>query len=395
MWGFRPGSSEKTLNRSRTSTRQRHQAALATFVLLLVVLAFARAPLISSTGIAIGGDAADYHTIASTMTLEGRAPFVYRPLIPLAVGFVFRDHLTMGFGIVSGLAMFSALLTAGTLARHATAGYVIATILFLNYQVLFSAAYPARLDITVLAVQLAFVWLALERKERLFFALLPLCAVLKESMLLGLVALALFALPRRRDVWAKLAASATGFVALHLVVRWLAQPSASMPPYTDGLPTASAMLAIALANLSASTALGFVVAWGGLCFVAFYLTLGGEGRRRPAVLAVMVLLLLFPVPLATDLHRAWFELFAPVVLFLILARTRMEGRPALTAPLSLALVASMIPYATRLVAVEHLYLLILHDRLSTTASVALAITLTTAAAALVYWIRATPKTEAT
>ncbi|MCH7826093.1 MAG: hypothetical protein IH849_14950, partial [Acidobacteria bacterium] len=157
----------------------RQRAALATFVLLLVILAFARAHLASSTGIRMVGDAADYEAIASTMTLEGRAPFVYRPLVPLTVGLLFPGRLTLGFGIVCALAMFAALFTAGALARDSAAGYFLAAILFLNYQVLFSAANPARLDIVVLAVQLAFVWLALERNDRPFFILLPLCALLK------------------------------------------------------------------------------------------------------------------------------------------------------------------------------------------------------------------------
>jgi hypothetical protein len=212
-------------------------------------------------------------------------------------------------------------------------------------------------------------------------------------MLLGLAALALLAFPRRRDLWIKLGASAAGFVGLHVVVRWLAEPSASIAPYAEGLPSTSAMIAMALTNLSATTPLSFLVAWGGLCFVALWLAFGSDGRGHPALPSAMALLLLLPVPLATDLHRAWFELFAPVVLFLIFSRTRTAERPALTTPLILALVASVIPYATRLVAVEHLYLIILQERLSATAGFALAITLTTAAGALVYWIRNAPRSK--
>ncbi len=370
----------------------RSRAVLASFVLLLVILAFGRAYLASSTGIVNVGDAADYEAMASTMTLEGRAPFVYRPLVPLTVGLLFPGRLTLGFGIVCALAMFAALFTAGALARDSLAGYFLAAILFLNYQVLFSAAYPARLDIVVLAVQLAFVWLALERNDRLFFILLPLCALLKESMLLGLVALALLAFSRQRDLWIKLGASAAGFVALHMLVRWIAEPSASMPPYTDGFPSAAAMLEMAATNLSATTALSFLVSWGGLCFVALYLAVGGErGKPDPLVLGVTTFLLAFPIPLATDLHRAWFELLAPMVIFLILVRTRTTARPGVLAPLMLALIASVIPYTTRLVAVEHLYLLVLRERLSASAGAALVITLATAAAALVYWISTRPK----
>lgn len=370
----------------------RQRGALASFVLLLVILAFGRAYLASSTGIVNVGDAADYEAIASTMTLEGRAPFVYRPLVPLIVGLLFPSRLTLGFGIVCALAMFAALFTAGALSGDSLAGSLLAAILFLNYQVLFSAAYPARLDIVVLAVQLAFVWLALDRRDRLFFLLLPLCALLKESMLLGLVALALLAFPRRRDMWGKLGASAVGFVALHLLVRWIAEPSASMPPYTDGFPSAAAMLEMAATNLSATTALSFLVAWGGLCFVALYLALAGErGKPDPLLLVVTGFLLAFPIPLATDLHRAWFELLAPMVIFLILLRTRTSERPSVLAPLMLALLASVIPYATRLVAVEHLYLLVLQERLSAAAGVALVITLAIAAAALGYWISGKPK----
>jgi len=370
----------------------RKRAVLATFVLLLVIAAFARAYLASSTGIVHVGDAADYEAIASTMTLEGRAPFVYRPLVPLAVGLLFPGRLTLGFSIVCALAMFAALFTVGALSRDSAAGFTLAAILFLNYQVLFSAAYPARLDIVVLAVQLAFVGLALERRDRLFFVLLPLCALLKESMLLGLVALALLAFPRRRDLWVKLVGAAAAFVALHMLVRLIAEPSASMPPYTDGFPSVAAMLAMAATNLSATTALSFLVAWGGLCFVALYLAVGGQtGKPAPLMLALTGFLLAFPVPLATDLHRAWFELLAPMVIFLILVRTRTAERPGVLAPLVLALIASVIPYATRLVAVEHLYLLILQERLSAPAGVALLITLATAAAALVYWISSAPQ----
>lgn len=263
----------------------RNHAGLASFVLLLVALAFARASLASSTGIVNVGDAADYEAIASTMTLEGCAPFVYRPLVPLTVGFLFPGRLTFGFGIVCALAMFAALFTAGALSRDSLAGYLLAAILFLNYQVLFSAAYPARLDIVVLAVQLAFVRLALGRNDHLFYVLLPLCALLKESMLLGLIALALLAFPRRRDRWLKLGASAAGFVALHMLVRGIAEPSASMPPYTNGFPSAAAMLEMAASNLSVTTALSFLVAWGGLCFVALYLAVSGErGKLDPVAL---------------------------------------------------------------------------------------------------------------
>ena len=369
-----------------------NRAVLASFVLLLVILAFARAYRASSVGIVNVGDAADYEAIASTMALKGRAPFVYRPLVPFTVGLLFPGRLTLGFGIVCALAMFAAFLTVGALSRDSLAGYLLIAILFLNYQVLFSAAYPARLDMVVLAVQLAFVCLALERHDRLFFVLLPLCALLKESMLLSLVALALLAFPRRRDVWVKLGTSAASFVALHLLVRRIAEPSGSMPPYTDGFPAAAAMLEMATTNLSATTALSFLVSWGGLCFVALYLAVGGErGKPDPLVLGITPFLLIFPVPLATDLHRAWFELLAPMVIFLILVRTRTTERPSVIAPLILALIASVIPYATRLVAVEHLYLLVLQERLSASAGAALVITLATAAAALVYWRSSRPK----
>ena len=370
------------------------RGALATFVLVLVILAFARAYLASSTGIRMVGDAAEYEAIASTMTLGGRAPFIYRPLVPLTVGFLFPGRLILGFGIACGLAMFAALFTAGALARNSAAGHIIAAILFLNYQVLFGAANPGRLDVVVLAVQLAFVWLALERNDRFFFILLPLSAVLKESLLLGLAALAMLAFRRVRHLWAKLGASAGGFVALHMLVRWIAEPSASMPPYADGVPSAAAMLEMAATNLSATTALTFLVSWGGLCFVALYLAFGGgRGKPDPLLLGVTAFLLVFPIPLATDLHRAWFELLAPMVIFLVLVRTRTAEQPAVLPPLMFALIASAIPYATRLVADEHLYLLILQERLSTSAGGALVITLATAAAALAYWI--SPKTPTT
>ena len=103
----------------------RNRAALASFVLLLVILAFGRAYLASSTGIVNVGDAADYEAIASTMTLEGRAPFVYRPLVPLTVGLLFPGRLTLGFGIVCALAMFAALFTAGALSRDSFARFLV------------------------------------------------------------------------------------------------------------------------------------------------------------------------------------------------------------------------------------------------------------------------------
>ena len=377
------------------STSRRRRAVLAAFAVILVILAFGRAYVASSTGIVNVGDAADYEAIASSMSLQGRAPFVYRPLVPLTVGLLFPDRLVLGFGIVCALAMFATLYMVGALSRQGEAGYLLAATLFLNYQVLFSAAYPARLDIVVLAVQLAFVGLALERNERWFFAMLPLCALLKESMLLGLVALALLAFPRRRDLWARLVASGAGFVAVHMLVRWMARPSASMPPYNDGLPTVGAMLEMAATNLSASTALSFGVAWGGLCFVALYLLLGGE-RDKPdgVLLAFTAFLLIFPVPLATDLHRAWFELLAPMVLFSILLRMRTAGRPSVVGSLGLALGASIVFYATRLVAVEHLYLLVLQGRLSPPAIAALVVALSIAALALVFWRSGNPSVAA-
>lgn len=79
------------------------------------------------------------------------------------------------------------------------------------------------------------------------------------------------------------------------------------------------------------------------------------------------------------------------MIFLILMRTRTTERPSVLAPLMMALIASVIPYTTRLVAVEHLYLLVLEKRLSASAAAALAITLAIGAAALVYWISSRPK----
>ena len=69
----------------------RSRVMLAGFVLLLVILAFARAHYASSTGIRIVGDGSDYESVAAAMRLEGRAPFVYRPAVPLIVGALFRQ----------------------------------------------------------------------------------------------------------------------------------------------------------------------------------------------------------------------------------------------------------------------------------------------------------------
>ena len=100
-----------------------------------------------------------------------------------------------------------------------------------------------------------------------------------------------------------------------------------------------------------------------------------------------------PVSLLIDTHvrEDHIHLYAPMVIFLILVRTRTTERPGVLAPLMLALIASVIPYTTRLVAVEHLYLLVLRERLSASAGAALVITLATAAAALAYWISSRPK----
>ena len=334
----------------------RHRVALAVFVLLLVTLAFARAHYASSTGIRIAGDGADYQTIAAGMKLEGRAPFVYRPAVPLLVGALFPGNLTLGFAVVCAVAMFSALFSVGSLARDHLARYGIVALLFLNYQVLFAAANPARLDIVVLAVQLGFVGLALRRNSSLYFVLLPLCALLKESMLLSLGALALIAFPRDRSALLKAGASGAVFVTLHLIVR--------------------------------TAPLDLFVAWGGICFIALWVALGSHGTKRDTLLpSITVFLLLFPLPLATDVHRAWFELLAPTVLFFLLPQLTRERRPCVYPALALALAASIIPYATRFVAGDHLYLLILQDRLTPGPLPGLALALGAAATALYYWVR--------
>lgn len=369
------------------------RAALAAFVLLLVALAFARAHYASSTGIRIAGDGADYETIAAGMKLEGRAPFVYRPAVPLLVGALSPGNLTLGFALVCAVAMFSALYTAGSLARDRLAGYGIVAVLFFNYQVLFAAANPARLDIVVLAVQLAFVGLALRRNASLYFVLLPLCALLKESMLLSLGALALIAFPligypRNRGNLLKAGASGAAFIAVHLVVRAASSPTAAVPPYTEGLPSGAAMLGMLVSNLSLMMPLDLFVAWGGICFIALWLALGGHGTKRCTLLpAITAFLLLFPLPLATDVHRAWFELLAPIVLFLLLSNVSTDRRRSIYPALALALVASVIPYAFRVVADDHLYLLVLQQRMSAGAMVGTALTLSVAAAALAYWIK--------
>jgi len=376
------------------SARWKSRTTLVVLALVLVALGFARAEFFSSTGIHISGDGADYEAVASTMTLRGRAPFVYRPAVPLLVGALFSSNLTLGFVIVCAASLFVALVSVGSLAPDRPAGLALMLVLFFNYQVLFAAANPARLDIVVLAVQVGFVGLALRGNARLYFVLLPLCALLKESMLLSLAALALVAFPRRRSTMLQIAGAGGAFVAIHLAVRWLARPTAAMPPYSGGAADPGAMLQMLTDNLSASLPLHFFVAWSGLCFLALYVactgpTASGAERRSfdSLLVGVSAFLLVFPLPLATDIHRAWFELFAPTVLFVVLAAST-EARRSKTLPaLGLALGASLIPYAVRLVASEHLHLLILRAQLSILPLAALGASLGLASMALAYWTR--------
>jgi len=366
-----------------------NRATLAAFVLLLVVVAFARAHFASSTGIRIGGDGADYHAMAASLSLEGRAPFVYRPAVPLLVGALFGGDLMLGFVLVCALSMFAALYTAGTLARDGLAGYGIAAVLFFNYQVLFAAANPARIDVVVLAVQLGFVVLALQRRSTAFYVLLPLCALLKESLLLSLAALALIAFAEERDAWARIASSVLAFLMVHAAVRWLATPTAYMPPYDGSLPPASAVWQMLASNLSLLTPLDLFVAWGGLCCIVAWLLFSGEtlepGRATLTLRGATAFLLLFPLPLVTDVHRAWFELLAPMAFYFLLPRLNSARRTAVYPALALAMLASIIPYATRFIAGEHLYLLLLQRNLSVTAILAVVVSLAIAGRAIVYW----------
>ena len=370
------------------------RVTLAGFVLLLVIVAFARAHYASSTGIRIVGDGLDYESMAAEMRLEGRAPFVYRPAVPLIVGALFGNDLTLGFAIVCGLSMFAALFLAGALAQDAYAGHGLAAVLFFNYQVLFAAANVARLDIVVLAVQLGFVALALARRPGMYFLLLPLCALLKESTLLGLGALAIAAFPRDRVNLARLSASAAAFVGIHAAVRAVADPTSAVPPYQAGVPTVDALRAMLASNLGAVTPLQMFVAWGGLALVAVWVSLSGERRRTEPTLAVMfAFLLLFPLPLVTDVHRAWFELLAPMVLYFVLRRLQPRYAGSTYPALALALAASVIPLAARFFADDHLYLLIVEDRLSPSALAGLAAALIIAAAALGFWITPPASTD--
>lgn len=372
---------------SRTRTR----ASLAVFVLLLVVLAFARAHYASSTGIRIAGDGVDYEHMAATMRLEGRAPFVYRPAVPLLVGALFADNLTLGFGIACALSMFVALFLAGALADDTLAGFGLAAVLFFNYQVLFAAANVARLDVVVLAVQLAFVALALRRRVSLYFALLPLCALLKESMLLSLGALAIAAFPRDRVTLAKASASGIVFVGVHAAVRAVASTTTAVPPYGDGVPTAAALLEMLASNLTSMMPLQMFVAWSGLSFIALWVAFVGDPRPwDPLLAATSASLICFPLPLATDVHRAWFELLAPLVVFLVLLRLTPRHRGSTYPALALALAASVIPYTLRFFLTDHLHLLIFEERVSAGTLAGLAAALIIAAAALGYWMMLPP-----
>ena len=386
MAEFRPNSSQSVLLRRLVTRAYSSRLTLASFVLLLVILAFARAHFVSSTGIRIVGDGADYEAIAAAMRLEGRTPFVYRPAVPLLVGALFGGNLTLGFSIVCSLSMFGALFLAGVLADDRLAGHGLAAILFFNYQVLSSAANPARLDVVVLAAQLIFVALALRRRVSLYFVLLPLCAPLKESMLLGLGALALAAFPRDRGTLAKGTASGVLFIGVHATVRVFSRQTTAVPPYGEGVPAAAALLDMLAGNLSSTTPLQMFVAWSGLSLIALWVAFTGKRTSVDPLLAfTSILLLLFPLALATDIHRAWFELFAPLVLYFVLRRLTPLDRAATYPALALALAASVIPYIVRFFAVDHLHLLIAEERLSPGAVAGLATSLIGAAAALGYW----------
>jgi hypothetical protein len=370
-----------------SATARRYAIGLA---LLLVALAFGRAQFFSSTGIRIAGDGADYAAIAEAGELRGRAPFVYRPAVPLLVGTLFAGRTTLGFAVVCGLALFAALLLAARLPRDPVAGYSFALLLLLNYQVLFSPANPGRLDAVVLAVQLGFVALALRGREALFFALLPLAALVKESLLPALLLLVLAAFPRRRDTFAKAAVAATLFAGIHLLVRIVARPTAWLAPYAQGSLDTGAALALLGGHLTAWLPLQLFVAWGGLCLVVLHACASGGRRGLDAPLAVAAALVLaFPLPLVTDLNRAWFELLAPLALYLLLGNADPERRPLTRPLLAMALAASLLPYLVKAVAPEHLYLLILEQRLTVIAAAALAACLALSAAALVAWWRVT------
>lgn len=366
---------------------RRDRLLLMALVLLLIAAAFARAHFASTTGIRMVGDGADYEAIAASGALEGRAPFVYRPAVPLLVGTLFPDNLLLGFVMVCAAAMFAALYGAAALAPDRQAGFGIVAVLFFNYQVLFAAANPARLDIVVLAVQIGFVALLVNRRDAWFLALLPLTALLKETMLLSLGALALIALaPRVRELWAGAVLSVAGFVGIHLLVRMNATPTGQMPPYTDGVPRIDGAVEMLLGNLSWMTPLDLFVAWGGLCLVVGWMLLAGpDVQRHPWIAAITLLLMLFPLPLATDVHRAWFELLAPLALFLLLPRLTAERRTWAAPMLSMALIAGVVPYAMRFASGDHLYLVILEQRLTPTDGIGLAMALAAALVGLAFW----------
>jgi hypothetical protein len=361
----------------------RSRTGVALIALALVLIAFGRAQYLSSTGIRIAGDGADYAAMAESLELEGRAPFVYRPVVPMVVGGLFAGNLTAGFAIVCGLAMFAALAMTGGLAADRNVGLALMAVLFVNYQVLFGAANPARLDMVVFAVQMAFVGLALRGRSRAFFILLPLCALIKESLLLSLGALALAAFPRQRATLLRLAGAGGAFVALHVGVRLWARPTSAMAPYSGGLDDTDALFRVLGENLAPALPLAMLVAWGGLCFVVLFAAGTKPDRRSldPLLAVVAAFLVLFPIPLARDLHRAWFELLTPVVMFALLSGAIPEHSQRNLKVLGLALAAGLIPYAAGLVAPQHLYLQILLGSFTIWGFVALAISLTLAAAA--------------
>lgn len=327
---------------------------------ILVGLAFLRAYL-SSTGIRITGDGLHYQRVAeglaTSFELAGRAPFVYRPLVPLLVGLCPTSSLTAFVGLTAA-SLLVALLLLWPATQVPRVAFVVAPLLLIDYQVLFAAANPARLDAFVLALQLGFVVLASRERRGSFFLLMVPAALVKESLVLGLLPLGLAAFAADRHRTLRLAGvSAAGFVGLHLAVRPLATVVDSAAAYQGGWLDPAAALDLLSRNLGPALPLVGLAALGGLLVPALRVMVRAcRGPLGGWIAALLGVALVLPLAAATDVHRAWFELALPLTAYGLLRLLERCDRRRLAAFGGLALAAGLLPYGAVLLGTEHLYL---------------------------------------